>query len=116
MNIKELDSPQMTWTQKKIVDVQWQYANITRHIRNEKNVINGIKRWWHLRQLCKKTNKTLLRLAKELENKGLHKPPTANELAEFKENMGGAAVFNTHHVSSVVSKTKNIDMDINYGN
>ena len=116
MNMQELDSPTMSWSQKKIVNIKWQYANITRHIRTEKSVVKGLKRWWHLRQLCKKANKTLLRLAKQLENKGLYNPPTAEELAEFKENMGGPEVFNTHHVSSIKSRTKNLDMDINYGN
>lgn len=113
---KTLDSKDMTWLQKKTTDLQWQFSNISRHIRMQKSVIGGIKRWWHLRQLCKKANKTLLRLAKQVENKGLRPPPTPEELAEFKENMGGAEVFNTHYMTSVKIKTKNLDMDINYGN
>jgi len=112
----ELDSVQMTWFQKKTTNLKWQIANIKRHIRVEKSIVKGIQRWWHLRQLCKKANKTLLRLAKQVENKGLRPPPTPEELAEFKENMGGAEVFNTHHITPVKSKTKNLDMDIHYGN
>ena len=112
----ELDSVYMTWFQKKTTDLKWQYANITRHIRLEKSFTKGIKRWWYLRKLCKKANKTLLRMAKEVENKGMKPPPTKEELAEFKQSMGGEEVLNTHYMSSVKSKTKNLNMDINYGN
>ena len=70
---KTLDDTNMSWLDKQIVNIQWQYANITRLIRIEKSVRKGIKRWWHLRQLCKKVNKTLLRKAKEMENKASKK-------------------------------------------
>jgi hypothetical protein len=70
---KTLDDTNMTWLDKQIVNVQWQYANITRLIRIEKSLVKGIKRWWHLRQLCKKVNKTLLKKAKEMENKAVGK-------------------------------------------
>lgn len=69
----QLSDPSMSWLEKQIVNVKWQYANITRLIRIEKGIVKGIKRWWHLRQLCKKVNKTLLKKAKEMENKALNK-------------------------------------------
>lgn len=69
----KLSDTDMSWFEKKVVDLKWQYSNIRRHIRVEGSVIKGTKRWWHLRQLCKKANKTLLRLAKEMENKALNK-------------------------------------------
>lgn len=116
MNIIELDSPDMSWTKKKIVDIRWQYANIRRHIKVEKNIIKGVKRWWHLRMLCRKANKTLLQMAKQMENKGLRPPPTMEELAQFKKEMGGEEILNTHHISRVTRSTKNLNMDIHYGN
>lgn len=70
---KTLDDTNMSWLDKKIVSIQWQVANIRRLIKVEKSISKGIKRWWHLRQLCKKVNKTLLRKAKEMENKALNK-------------------------------------------
>jgi hypothetical protein len=63
----------MSWVDKKIVSIQWQFANIKRLIKVEESVIKGIKRWWHLRQLCKKANKSLLRKAKEMQNNGINK-------------------------------------------
>jgi hypothetical protein len=69
----ELDSSRMTWTQKKIVNIKWQIAGIKRHVRLQKSIIKGVKQWWHLRMLCKKANKTLLRKAKEMENRALNK-------------------------------------------
>jgi hypothetical protein len=113
---KTLDDTNMSWLDKQIVNIQWQYANITRLIRIEKSIAKGIKRWWRLRQLCKKTNKTLLRLAKERENMGVRPPPTMEELTEFKNDMGGEAILNTHYMSSVTSRTKPLNMDIDYGN
>jgi len=70
---KTLYDTNMSWIDKKIVGLQWQFSNIKRLIRVEKSVVGGIKRWWHLRQLCKKANKTLLRMAKEMENKAHNK-------------------------------------------
>lgn len=113
---KTLDDTNMSKLDKIIVGVQWQYANIIRLIKVEKSVVKGIKRWWHLRQLCKKTNKTLLRMAKERENIGLRPPPTMEELAEFKKDMGGEEILNTHCMEQVKSKARNLNMDIHYGN
>jgi len=73
MSYTELDSSRMSFTQKKIMNVRWQISGIKRHIRSQKSVIKGIKQWWHLRQLCKKVNKSLLKKAKEMENKALNK-------------------------------------------
>lgn len=112
----QLDGPNMTWVEKKLTSVFWQYANIKRHIRLEGSVIKGTKRWWHLRQLCKKANKSLLRMAKQRENVGLRPPPTPEELAEFKKDMGGDEVLNTHYMTPVKSKTHDLNMDIKYGN
>lgn len=112
----ELDSVYMSWLDKKVTSIRWQFANIRRLIHVEHSVIKGVKRWWHLRQICKKANKTLLREAKAVQNRGMKKPPTAEELAQFKQDMGGEAVLNTHYITSVKSKTKNLDMDIHYGN
>lgn len=70
---KTLDDKDMSWLDKKIVSIQWQLANITRLIKVEKSVIKGIKRWWHLRQICKKVNKSLLRKVKEMQNNGINK-------------------------------------------
>lgn len=70
---KTLDDKDMSWLDKKIVGIQWQLANIMRLIKVEKSVIKGIKRWWHLRQLCKKVNKSLLRKVKEMQNNGINK-------------------------------------------
>ena len=70
---KTLDDKDMTWIDKKIVGIQWQISNILRLIKVEKSVVKGIKRWWHLRQLCKKVNKSLLRKVKEMQNNGINK-------------------------------------------
>ena len=70
---KTLDDTNMSWLDKKLVGIQWQLANIRRLIKVEKSITKGIKRWWRLRQLCKKVNKTLLRKAKEMENKASNK-------------------------------------------
>lgn len=70
---KTLYDPSMGWLDKKIVGIQWQFANIKRLVKIEKSVIKGVKRWWHLRQLCKKVNKSLLRKAKEMQNNGIDK-------------------------------------------
>ena len=70
---KTLDDQDMSWLDKKIIAIKWQFANIKRLIKVENSIPKGIKRWWHLRQLCKKVNKTLLRKAKEMENKALNK-------------------------------------------
>ena len=70
---KTLYDTNMSYLDKKIVGIQWQFANIKRLIKVEKSVIKGIKRWWHLRQLCKKVNKSLLKKVKEMENKALNK-------------------------------------------
>jgi len=70
---KTLYDTNMSWVDKKIVSIQWQFANIKRLIKVEESVIKGIKRWWHLRQLCKKANKSLLRKAKEMQNNGINK-------------------------------------------
>lgn len=113
---KTLNDTNMTKTQKILVNIQWQYANIRRLIHVEHSVIKGVKRWWHLRQICKKANKTLLREAKAVQNRGMKPPPTMEELEQFKQDMGGEAVLNTHYITSVKSKTKNLDMDIHYGN
>ena len=69
----KLDSSDMTWFEKKTTNIKWQYANIRRLIRVEKSIIKGIKRWWHLRQLCKAANKRLFRMAKQMENNGINK-------------------------------------------
>jgi hypothetical protein len=63
----------MSWLDKKIVGLQWQFSNIKRLIRVEKSITKGIKRWWHLRQLCKKANKRLFQMAKQMENNGINK-------------------------------------------
>ena len=112
----QLDGPNMTWVEKKITAIFWQYSNIKRHIRVEGGVIKGVKRWWHLRQLCKKANKTLLRMAKQSQNSGMKTPPTMEELTEFKNDMGGEEFFNTHCMEQVKSKARNLNMDIHYGN
>lgn len=70
---KTLYDPSMSWLDKKIVSIQWQYANIKRLIVLHNSVIGGLKRWWYLRQLCKKANKRLLRIAKEMQNNGIDK-------------------------------------------
>lgn len=70
---KTLYDTNMSWFDKKIVSIQWQFANIKRLIKVEKSIIKGIKRWWHLRQLCKKVNKSLLRKVKEMQNNGINK-------------------------------------------
>ena len=70
---KTLYDTNMSWVDKKIVSIQWQFANIKRLIKVEKSIIKGIKRWWHLRQLCKKVNKSLLRKVKEMQNNGINK-------------------------------------------
>ena len=70
---KTLYDPSMGWLDKKIVAIEWQLSNIKRLIRVEKSVIGGVKRWWHLRQICKKVNKSLLKKVKEMENKALNK-------------------------------------------
>ena len=69
----EIHNPNMKWTQQKIVDLKWQFANIKRLIHVEQSITGGLKRWWHLRQLCKKANKKLLRMAKQMENNGINK-------------------------------------------
>ena len=69
----ELYNPNMKWTQQKLVDIKWQLSSIQRHIKTAGSVKEGIKRWWHLRQVCKKINKSLLRKAKEMENNGINK-------------------------------------------
>lgn len=112
----QLDGPNMTWVEKKITSVFWQYSNLKRHIRMEGGIIKGTKRWWHLRQICKKANKTLLRLAKQSQNSGMKPPPTPEELAEFKQDMGGEKVLDTHYITSVKRTTNDLNMDINYGN
>jgi hypothetical protein len=63
----------MKWAQQKIVDIKWQFANIRRLIKVEKSMTSGLKRWWHLRRLCKKANKRLLQMAKQMENNGIKK-------------------------------------------
>jgi len=70
---KTLYDTNMSWIDKKIVGIQWQIANIKRLIKVENSVIKGIKRWWHLRQICKKVNKSLLRKVKEMQNNGITK-------------------------------------------
>lgn len=112
----QLDGPNMTWVEKKITSIFWQYSNIKRHIRLEHSIIKGTKRWWHLRQLCKKANKTLLREAKAVQNRGMKPPPTLEELVEFKKDMGGEEIFNTHCIEQVKNKARNLNMDIHYGN
>jgi len=70
---KTLYDTNMSWIDKKIVGLQWQFANIKRLIKVEESFVGGIKRWWHLRQLCKKVNKSLLRKVKEMQNNGINK-------------------------------------------
>ena len=70
---KTLYDPKMGWLDKKIVGLQWQLSNIKRHIKMAGSVKEGIKKWWHLRQVCKKVNKSLLKKVKEMENKALNK-------------------------------------------
>lgn len=70
---KTLYDTNMSWLDKKIVGLQWQFANIKRLIRIEKSVVGGIKRWWNLRQACKRINKSLLRKVKEMQNNGINK-------------------------------------------
>ena len=72
-NWVQLDGPDMTWIEKKITSVFWQYYNIKRHIKLAGSISGGIKKWWHLRQICKQVNKSLLEKAKEMENKALNK-------------------------------------------
>ncbi len=67
---KTLYDTNMSWIDQKIVGLQWQFSNIKRFIKVEKSVVKGIKRWWNLRQICKKINKSLLRKVKEMENNG----------------------------------------------
>ena len=69
---KTLDDTNMSWIDKKIVSIQWQLSSIKRHIKRA-GVKEGIKKWWHLRQVCKKVNKSLLKKVKEMENKALNK-------------------------------------------
>ena len=70
---KTLYDTNMSWLDKKIVGIQWQFSNIKRLIRIEKSVVGGIKRWWNLRQVCKRINKSLLRKIKEMQNNGINK-------------------------------------------
>jgi hypothetical protein len=112
----ELDSPYMSWSKKKIISFQWQYFNIKRHVIMADSVIGGIKRWWRLRKICKNINKALLMEAEKTKLKGLRPPPTMEELAEFKESMGGEKMLNTHCITRVTRQTKNLDMEIKYGN
>lgn len=70
---KTLYDTNMSWLDQKTVGLQWQFSNIKRLIRVEKSVVGGIKRWWHLRQLCKKVNKSLLRKVKEMQNNKINK-------------------------------------------
>ena len=70
---KTLYDTNMSWLDKKIVGFQWQCANIKRLIKVENSIVKGIKRWWHLRQVCKKINKSLLRKVKEMQNNGINK-------------------------------------------
>lgn len=113
---KTLDDTNMSWLEKKIVSIQWQVANIKRLIKVEKSISKGIKRWWHLRQLCKKVNKTLLREAKAVQNRGIKRPPSPDELAKFKNDMGGEKILDTHYMTQVKNKTNSLNMDIHYGN
>lgn len=87
----KLSAPEMTWFDKAYNNVFWQINNIARHIRTAKSIPKGIKRWWHLRQLCKKANKSLLKEAERTKSLGPAEPPSHEDVVKFinwAENSG----------------------------
>jgi hypothetical protein len=68
-----LNDPEMGWLKTKFVSLKWQISSITRQIKKTGSIKEGIKKWWHLRQICKGVNKSLLKKVKEMQNNGINK-------------------------------------------
>ena len=113
----KLSSPKMTWLDKQLANIHWQIANILRLIRVTKSIPKGIKRWWKLRQACKKANKTLLRIAKETEARGMKPPPDPEEVVKFMnwaENNGINFENRVQGVPRTPPNSKEVDISKDY--
>lgn len=74
----KLDSSEMSWLERKWMDLRWRWSSFCRHFPN-------VKKYMHLRRQTKKMNKRLLAEAQFLKHQPMHKPPTQEEVQEFME-------------------------------